>query len=54
MKSNFIYAVLELSSEVISLKTKLGSMGTNMKGATDTTSELTLKTPFLHSFGNDK
>jgi hypothetical protein len=48
-----IYAVLELSGEVTSLKTELGSMGTDMKGATDTTSELIIKNTFLHSLGND-
>jgi hypothetical protein len=38
-----LHIMLELSSEVIRLKTELGSMGTDMKGATDTTSELTIK-----------
>jgi hypothetical protein len=53
MKTILIYAVLELSDVVTSLKTELGSMGTDMKGATDTTSELTVKNTFLHSLGND-
>ncbi len=38
-----------------SLKTALGSVGTDMKGVTDTISELThKKIPFLRSPGNDK
>ncbi len=37
--------MLELSSEVTSLKTELGSMGADMKGMTDTISELTHKKP---------
>jgi hypothetical protein len=41
MKIFLIYAVLELSGEVTSLKTELGSVGTDMKGVTDTISELT-------------
>jgi hypothetical protein len=36
-----IYTVLELSGEVTSLKTELGSVGTDIKGVTDTISELT-------------
>jgi hypothetical protein len=47
MKTILIYAVLELSSEVTSLKTELGSAGIDMKGATDTTSELTIKNTFF-------
>jgi hypothetical protein len=47
MKTISIYAVLELSGEVTSLKTELGSVGTDMKGATDTTSELTIKNTFF-------
>jgi hypothetical protein len=38
-----IYSVLELSGEVTSLKTELGSMDTDMEGMTDTISELTQK-----------
>jgi hypothetical protein len=39
--------VLKLSGEVTSLKTELGSVGTDMKGVTDTISELTNeKNPF--------
>ncbi len=41
MKTILIYAVVELSGEVTSLK--LGSVG--MKGMTDTISELTCKKP---------
>jgi hypothetical protein len=43
MKTILIYAVLELSGEVTSLKTELGSVGTDMKGVTDTITELTNK-----------
>ncbi len=39
--------MLELSGEVTSLKTELGSVGTAMKGVTDTTSELTIKNTFF-------
>jgi hypothetical protein len=46
--------VLELAGEVTSLKTELGSMGTDMKGVTDTISKLTIKNTFLHSPRNDK
>ncbi len=35
--------MLELSGEVTSLKTELGSVGTDMKGVTDTITELTNK-----------
>ncbi len=35
--------MLELSGEVTSLKTELGSMGTDMERVTDTISELTHK-----------
>jgi hypothetical protein len=45
--------VLELSVEVTSLKRELGSVGTDMKGVSDITSELTTKNTFLHSLGND-
>jgi hypothetical protein len=41
MKTILIYAVLELLGEVTSLKTELGSLGTDMEGMTDTISELT-------------
>jgi hypothetical protein len=34
------YSVLELFGEVASLKTELGSVGTEIKGVTDTISEL--------------
>ncbi len=37
--------MLELSGEMTSLKTELGSMSTDMKGMTDTISELTHKKP---------
>ncbi len=47
MKTILIYAVLELSGEVTSLKTELGSVGTDMKRATDTTSERTIKNTFF-------
>jgi hypothetical protein len=40
MKTILIYAVLELSGEVTSLKTELGSVGTDMKGVTDASFEL--------------
>ncbi len=43
MKTILIYAVVELSGEVTSLKTELGSVGTDMKGVTDTITELTNK-----------
>jgi hypothetical protein len=43
LKTILIYAVLELSGEVTSLKTELGSVGTDMKGVTDTITELTNK-----------
>jgi hypothetical protein len=43
MKTILFSAVLELSSEVTSLKTELGSVGTDMKGVTDTITELTNK-----------
>jgi hypothetical protein len=36
MKTILIYAVLELSGEVTSLKTELGSVGTDMEGVPDT------------------
>jgi hypothetical protein len=42
-----IYAVLELSGEVTSLKMELGSVGTDIRGATDTTSDLTIKNNFF-------
>jgi hypothetical protein len=42
-----LHAVLELSDEVTSLKTELESMVRDMKGATDTTSELTIKNTFF-------
>ncbi len=45
MKTILIYTVLELSGEVTSLKTELGSVGTDMKGVTDTISELTYIRP---------
>ncbi len=45
MKTILIYTVLELSSEVTSLKTELGSVGTEIEGVTDTISELTHKNP---------
>jgi hypothetical protein len=45
MKTIVIYAVLELSGEVTSLKTELGSIGTDMKGVTATISELAHKKP---------
>jgi hypothetical protein len=38
-----LHAVLELSGEVTSLKTELGSVGMDMKGVTDTITELTNK-----------
>jgi hypothetical protein len=47
MKTILIYAVLELSGEVTSLKAELESMVRDMKGATDTTSELTIKNTFF-------
>ncbi len=47
MKIILIYAVLELSGEVTSLKTEMGSVGMDMKGAIDTTSELTIKNTFF-------
>jgi hypothetical protein len=53
MKTILIYPVLELSSEVTSLKTELRSVGTDTKEATGTTSELTIKNTFFHSLGND-
>ncbi len=37
--------MLKLSGEVTSLKTELGSVGTDMKGVTDTISELAHKKP---------
>jgi hypothetical protein len=43
--------ILELSVEVTSLRTELGSVGTDMKGMTDTISELTRKTPFCAALG---
>ncbi len=43
--------MLELSGEVTSLKTELGSVGRDMKGVTDITSELTIKTPFYTALG---
>jgi hypothetical protein len=45
MKTILIYAVLDLSGEVTSLKTELGSVGTDMKGVTDTISELAFIKP---------
>ncbi len=45
LKLFLTYAVLELSGEVTSLKTKMRSVGTNIKGVTDTISELTHKNP---------
>ncbi len=39
--------MVELSGEVTSLKTELGSVGTDMKGVTDITSELTIKNTFF-------
>ncbi len=47
MKTILIYAVLKLSNEVTSLKTELGSMGMDMKGATYTTSELIINNTFF-------
>jgi hypothetical protein len=49
MKTILIYAVLELSDEVTSLKTELESVGTDMKGVTDTTSELTIKNTLFYT-----
>ncbi len=46
MKTILIYAVLELSGEVTSLNTELGSVGTDMKQSTDTISE-TIKNTFF-------
>jgi hypothetical protein len=47
--------VLEVSGEVTGLKTKLGRVGTGMKGVTDTISELTNdKKSFLGSLVNDE
>jgi hypothetical protein len=40
---------MKLSGEVTSLKTELGSMGTGMKGTTDTTSKLTIKNALENS-----
>jgi hypothetical protein len=47
MKTILIYAVLELSGEVTSLKTELGGAGMDMKGVRDTISELTPKNTFF-------
>jgi hypothetical protein len=47
LKTILIYALLELSGEVTSLKKELGSVGTDMKGASDITSELTIKNYFF-------
>jgi hypothetical protein len=38
-----LHIVLELTGEVNGLKTELGSVGTDMKGVTDTVTELTNK-----------
>ncbi len=45
MKTILIYVVLELSGKVTSLKTELGSEGTDVKGVTDTISVLAHKKP---------
>ncbi len=47
MKIILICAVLELPLEVTSLKTELVRVGTDIKGVTDTTSELTIENTFL-------
>ncbi len=39
--------MLELSGEVTSLQMELGSVGTDMNGVTDITSELTTKNNFF-------
>ncbi len=47
-----LHAVLELSGEVASLKTELGSLGTDMEGVTDTITVLThIKTLFYAALG---
>jgi hypothetical protein len=49
MKTILIYAVLELHVDVTSLKKELGSMGRDIKGAIDTTSDLTIKNNFVYA-----